>query len=767
MNNVLFNHYKKQLSSFADDEDSLIYDKNGNVTFERNGELINVQLVENNGGVYVNFNNKKYTYIEFVEKELGKLDTIANRIVQKYKAIEDAIYVDPRAIYYNNISTPIDSNAIKLLDSECAEPLVSGTKICFVTADAGHGKTMLLKRYMYEQAKSYLEGRSHRLFWHIDLHGRELVRLYEAIMFELGELRITGLYYESIITLIKNNLIILAIDGFDELAAEIGGENALSSLNDLVSKMDGTGILIAASRRTFFNTQDYLKRSRLVQNQVDANCEIHELKLKNWEEKECEEYLQYMFDSAHCIYQNMLCLLQNNTHHPLLERPYLFTKICQYALEDHKTPDMFIKREDNAIIGIDTIINEFIKREVQKWKEVDNETGLPYLTFAQHQEFLANIASEMWNAQKEQISLEMIQFILAILMTDWNIADKIKPKVMTMAISHAFLIPVETNDKGRRFDHEEFRHYFLSLAFEKEFKRIINMDETSDTPLHFLQVGAIPNSVAQYISQRLSDDNKMEILKRLLKSIKQSWKPTYLQANIGTLLPHMLNNLHGEAKVSAIGLTFQSIVFEGKTLDNIIFSNCNFINISFKDTILNNILFKECSFSDIKIYKESSNNFSNVELEDNCQVNTVTIINKNEEVSQEYSPYNIINLLGKYHITLQTNKSQENKIVIENSDFRKAVKRFLNKYLTTTYQYEKNIKEDPKYSSMNKQTIIEEVIPLLIKYEIIEECTNNVIKQTSSRAWRLKKYNVTEVFQAEENINSVLYNFWIDVNTHK
>lgn len=70
-------------------------------------------------------------------------------------------------------------------------------------------------------------------------------------MYELGELRFSGLYYSSIIALMRRNLIILGIDGFDELAAEVGGETALGSLKDLVTKMNGTGTLIAASRRTF------------------------------------------------------------------------------------------------------------------------------------------------------------------------------------------------------------------------------------------------------------------------------------------------------------------------------------------------------------------------------------------------------------------------------------------------------------------------------------------------------------------------------------
>ena len=243
-----FETLKKEISSFADDENEVIFERNGTVTFERQGQMISFQFVDKEGAVFVKYNNIQMPYKIFLAKELAKLDILANKILQKEK--NDIIYVDPSATLIETRKN-IDSNALEILNKECSTPLFAGSKIGFVTADAGHGKTVLLKQYQYEQAKRYSENKTNFLFWHIDLHGRDLVRLNEAIMYELGELRFSGLYYSSIITLIKHNLIILGIDGFDELAAEIGGESALGSLTGLVSKMDGSGILIAASRRTF------------------------------------------------------------------------------------------------------------------------------------------------------------------------------------------------------------------------------------------------------------------------------------------------------------------------------------------------------------------------------------------------------------------------------------------------------------------------------------------------------------------------------------
>ena len=80
-------------------------------------------------------------------------------------------------------------------------------------------------------------------------------------MYEMaGVLRMPGIYTNSIITLMRNGLLILGVDGFDELAVETGGEKAIGSFSNLVRDLDSQGVLIAASRRTFFSAQDYVKR---------------------------------------------------------------------------------------------------------------------------------------------------------------------------------------------------------------------------------------------------------------------------------------------------------------------------------------------------------------------------------------------------------------------------------------------------------------------------------------------------------------------------
>lgn len=761
----VFEMLKKEISSFADDENEVIFERNGTVAFERQGQMVDFQLIDKEGAVFVKYNDNLMPYKRFLAKELAKLDILAHKILQKEK--NDSIYVDPSAILVET-RKKIENNALEILNEECSTPLFAGTKISFVTADAGHGKTALLKQYQYIQAKKYSENEASFLFWHIDLHGRDLVRLNEAIMYELGELRFSGLYYSSIITLVKHNLIILGIDGFDELAAEVGGETALGSLTGLVVKMNGSGTLIAASRRTFFNTQDYLKRTNILRRSIDADCEFNEIKIHNWKKKQCVEYLSYYFSNSEIEYDNMLTLLKSEDH-PLLERPYLFTKLVQYSFDSNVFPSKFISSGGNTLIGINDVIEAFVKREVIKWKDTDKDTGKPYINFDQHIRLLSEIAQEMWSNQKDIIAIDTIQFLLAILFDDWKIEGRIQPLVIRMAESHALLIPVENKDGYRKFDHEEFKNFFVARALEQILIEAVRLKDFSRVH-SFLYIAQLPDSVAQYLSKRLDSSIILSVLEGLFSMKRDEWKPTYLQPNIGTLLPYILDGYTPKEKL-IIGdkITFSSLIFENKTLENMEFKGCSFINISFKNTSLKNITFDSSTFTDIRFYDKSNNIFSNVVINTNCLINMVTTISDNEEIYSEYSPYNICELLKVKGVMCSEEEPQQTikGFVIQNSDFKKCVKRFLNKYIKSTYQYESNIKEDPIYDSRNFNTIIEEIIPMLEKYEIIEERSNKNTIQASTKAWVLKKYGIADIFKAEEDPKSPLYLFWKDVNNHK
>ena len=55
----------------------------------------------------------------------------------------------------------------------------------------------------------------------------------------------------------------------------------------------------------------------------------------------------------------------------------------------------------------------------------------------------------------------------------------------------------------------------------------------------------------------------------------------------------------------------------------------------------------------------------------------------------------------------------------------------------------------------------------MIKYDIIEEKSTKNTLQASTKAWVLKKYDLAEIFKAEEDTKAELYEFWKEVNCYK
>lgn len=767
MRHNIIKQIQAEIATFADDVDDIIMEGNGQITFERMGNMMTVQLIPSKDNeIKVRYNDREYKYRDFLAKELAHLDLFANKILQKDNADEDAFYVDPKAELITNYSRCVDS-AIDILQKECDEPSWDGTRIAFVTADAGHGKTFLLKQFQRVNARSYQEGESDYLFWHIDLHGRDLVRLNEAIMYELGELRITGIYYNSILTLIKNGLIILGIDGFDELSAEKGGDAALGSLTNLCMELEGDGKLVAASRRTFFNTQDYIQRTGIMNHTQGMGCEFDEIRLNNWEEEQCVKFIDIYYSGAQEKFNQLMDIFKSNSRHPLIERPFLFTKLVKMAYEANLTPYEFASHGgETNLDSTNNIIRAFVEREVTKWSLTEKDTGKPYLDFDKHMRLLADIANEMWVSQKDYISMDTVSYLLTILFDEWHTEADLKPKITRMVESHALLPKSSVGDRFRKFDHEEFKNFFLALSFERMLKAADSTGIYTSVKT-FLRVAQISDSVAQYLVKQLKTDEVISIMNGLLEMTANDWKSTYIQPNLGTILSFLLDKSENEEMIE-IGnkIAFSSVVMENKRISNVRFRDCSFINISFNCTKLKNVEFDSCSFTDIRFKKNSDNAFEHVMLKDNCIVNQVTVIVSEDDAYSEYSPQNIDYILAKQGIIRKEGSDNNVTSSHVNSEFRKAVKQFLNKYTTATYQYEKNIKDRPSYYSRKPDLILNEVIPLLIRFGIIEEVNNRNTQHADTRAWKLKKYTVAEIYKAEEQNTSELYSFWIEVYKH-
>lgn len=757
---------RRDFLAFADDDSDVLFETNGDVLYHKNGteHICNIKT-DDTGRTLVEFDDEKLPYRTFIAKHLARLDLFAKKIIDKRNPVE--AFVDSPAIL-KTVHEQEENTALSLLQKECDGFLQFGTKINFITADAGHGKSALLKQYQYNQAERYLSGESSYIFWHVDLLGRDLVRLGEAIMFDLGELRLPGLYYPSIINLIQKRFIILAIDGFDELAAEIGGMNAASSLSNFLNEMAGQGTLIAASRRTFFDTHDYRKKSNLLKSKAHKyDVLFHELKLIDWTKDEVVRYFANCgYDNPEMFYNKILAELHDEEH-PVLTRPFLLTKVAQAIDGDINQIPTFFSKKGSKEESVALIVESFAKREVDKWKGVDNKTGQPYLTFEQHIQLLSTLAKEMWEAKRDYVTLEEIEIHTTLLLEEWHTSEDIRQIIVRIVGSHAFMIPVsESKIDARKFDHQEFRNYFLSRALANLFEHcVVNHDYTNLK--RFLYIDQLPDAVAMYCFNYVKDLKlkAAEILEALKRIIADEWKPTYLQTNIGTLLPFIIDKVAFDKPVFFDAkVNYSSLVFENKTIKNITFKNGNFINISLRNTTLENVHFVNCVFSKISIEIKAKLHFKNVSFS-KSDVNSIVLLNNGEVNEEAYSPFRINELLLRNGIKIvDDNVEPDESGKFIDSEFKKALNKFLLKFNKMTNQYQKNIEEE-RYFGPHSDTVLNEVIPLLEKHKIIEEVDTKQSRQMGSKAWRLA-VDIQELlkFDRVEEENQ-FKEFWHEANT--
>jgi hypothetical protein len=723
-----FDDFKADIAAFADDENEVLVQRDGQVLFPRGGKEYAARLVEEEAGRWlVEFDGEKIPYARFLSEKLAQLRVFAERIISKRSTVPS--FVDGHASLHSSLN-PTDSGvAMQLLESECSTHSPFSSRVVFITADAGYGKTALLREFQAQQAIRYLDGQSNFDFWHVELQGRQLLRLSEALMGDLGDLRLAGIYMPSIVRLLHHRLLVLAVDGFDELAAEQGSTDALGALALLVGQMRDRGTIIAASRRTFFDTEDYIRRTGLLREGVSSQCEFDEIRLKPWGASECITFLAgykengIAFTDPAGAYGDILNAVGGDPSHPLITRPFLVSHIAKGMLIYGISAGSFVRGSSNPLEGVATVVKAFIEREVaSKWKAKD--TGEPYLTIQQHMELLSTVAEEMWSSQVERLPVNVIETLTAALLETWEVSVERRHQVVEMVKMHVLLtIPLDGDGRYRAFDHPEFRNYFIAYGLQELIKSAV----VKNTPRHltrFLSLAQMPDSVARY-AVALVDRTTCsveDIVALLTTLIEAEWRPTFLQANVGTLIPQILNHHESQKQLRVQAkIVYSSLAFEGSVLNNVTFAKSSFLRTSFVDVDWSAVTFEDCELTEIVL--DTSSRYQNVAFKA-CVINGVKLVDGAEE-TREYSPSRIALLLAGLGIVVIDRDEQLLLQLEETSEegaYHKLVRRVLRAFNRvtglTTRVLEIRLRSELRM-------IVDDVLPLMESHGIVKKETQH------------------------------------------
>jgi hypothetical protein len=708
------------LSAFADDDEDVVLDSTGALLLVRNGQDITGRLVENaERRLMVEVEGERLTYSRFLTHHLARLDVFAERLLAKRSA--PTTFIDGPARLDTAREDPIEGSALSLLTEECREGSPFATRVAFITADAGHGKTILLRQHQHAQAEAFLAGTTPYLFWHVDLQGRQLVRLSEALMGDLGDLRVTGLWMPAILKLIQRRVIVLAIDGFDELAAEQGSTDALGALAMLVRQLDGHGVVVAASRRTFFDTEDYLARAGLLRRSVAAACEFDQIALDPWSPVEVRAFFEDFqldgkrLDDPDGTLDALVSVLGGDDQHPMLTRPFLVNQLARALTLYDTTPADFVRGMDDPLKGVAALVQAFVQREVaEKW--IHRESGEPYLTVDQHMEFLAAVADEMYQAQRDRLSLDIVETIAALHFDKWEIEPEKRVKCMQMVRMHVLLtIPPDGASDSRAFDHTEFKDYFVAYSLRSQLAEAAEGE--SPTGLgQFLSTAQLSDGTARYVCAMLdlSEERAANLVRCLAKVGRDEWKPTFLHTNIGTIFPFVVDGRDFVETIEFDGKPiFSSLVFEGKRLSNVTIREGTFLNASFVGTELDRVRFVRCVFGEPTVDLDAT--IHDVYLEE-CELSGVRVVRGDEEITREFAPSRVQTALVDAGFSLH-DAAPLPLIEVEESNLHKQVRRTLSMFHRTTIINERGLQQ--RFRG-NFNFVLSEVIPLLERHGVVE-----------------------------------------------
>jgi len=588
---------RQDIAAFADDEDAVLIDR-GVAVFQRDRETYECKLTESADGVTVEFNGAKLPYSRFLAEELGRLTILAEALRQKRKDVVP--YIDTQADLSDSLDRATkNGSALELLRSECSAWYPGATNLVFLTGDAGEGKTALLRHLTRGFAENYLAGHSKVVLLHVDTQGRSFVRLEEAVARDLGQLRISGLFYQGVVRLIRHGIIAIAIDGFDELLAEIGSGEAYSGLGAFLKQLDGRGIVVAAARSAYFEVENYSAQSRLLLSLPGAQVSIQKLQLRKWQRDQTVKFFQQyrngggrrIEDPAN-LYDDLARVL--GPDHVALQRPFLVqTMAAMLASDSQTTKELVTEVSFPNLEVVPKVIEAFLKREVEeKWRDPN---GAPYLTLEQHVHLLAAVADEMWIQGVNRLSTGILQVVAETVVEELGVPPNRRMQIVERVKAHV-LLPVDNATPGKEhsFDHEEFLNYFLAA-------RLIELGKSKryGELLRFCERHSLPTIVGRWMTFMAAWDQSQaaDIINSLSKLTSSELKSTYLKQNAGLLASQMARCSDQPIR----GLKFDSMYFEGDLWVGAALEEAEFRKCTFNGIDLSGTSWKNCTLIDCRI----------------------------------------------------------------------------------------------------------------------------------------------------------------------
>ena len=395
-------------------------------------------------------------------------------------------------------------------------------RVMLIDGPAGIGKTTFIEFLAWLRADGYFI-KQHPLILHVKSRGRILTYIQDLIAFSLQRLRL-NLTFDQLPVLVRHGLVVLAIDGFDELADPNGYELAWSQVGELVEQVRGHGTLILAGRETFIGQERIRKSIKSLRSTDDVQA----LTLRPPVPKDAKNWLQA--ERKHVL----------SFPEELFEfgsfalRPFFLVQLSQLRPESD-----FGKPKAGLLLA--SLVEAMIQREASKFETLmTQDQGRSYV-----RSFLREVARYMADDQSDAIDELALSWIAEIAAPE-QLDDDTLHALTHRAAAIAFLEEDDT-PQFRRFSHSNLFNHFLGME-------ILDAVARNDMPkcvrrnvlgADFLAIfGDLTLNMVLHGSERILEfyDSASDVLKNYPWSDRGAH-------NLGTLLITMLPSMEYEGSL--------------------------------------------------------------------------------------------------------------------------------------------------------------------------------------------------------------------------
>ena len=459
---------RRDLAPFADPGTGVVVTRQGVglvATWQMDGTPCEVRVLNpGEDDSPVQYRDRTWSYRSFFASDsLGHLTLLAHNIL---RSTQEGVLIQTRCQDEDFQESDAIASLRQELESLAPTNTTGRTRLVFVTADAGSGKTKVFEELVRRQARDYVEGRAQNLCLYINAQGRALATLEEAVAIELDDLK-AKFGYSALATLVRLGLVVPLVDGFDELLATPGGgyaggyDDPFHSLASFIEQLSNKGGMFASARSGFYEFE-FLRRANESQNWTEAH-----LTLLPWNVQERREYVELRCIDADIDDESLILARQSEVEQVLANYdPYfggkpLFvnavTNLVMQRLAVPQGPDL-----------LEQLVKGYLHREVTD--KLRSKSGVSLLSADQLSEFYEVVAEEMWGSESRELDVSSLRFIAEYVAQTIMDVPTLGELLVSRAPTLAFLTP-GVRDGSIQFEHESFFGFFLGRSLATHFPR--------------------------------------------------------------------------------------------------------------------------------------------------------------------------------------------------------------------------------------------------------------------------------------------------------